>query len=100
MSYLRRTGQLLTLSDSGGPTFIDVSREIGQMDTALCLLATLNSRDWQREVPTQRFTYKLVDAEVPEKIAANLVDRHDRFASVLRHQQKQCWRGVFWTGHV
>ena len=56
--------------------------------TALSLLAGFDPYDRQCKISTQGLAQKLVDREVPEKISAHFIGRHDGFAAILCHEQK------------
>jgi len=67
-------GELLAFFNCGAAPFIDVSRQIHQMNAPLSFLACLNPNDRQCNVSAESLAQQLVDREMPEKIAAYLVD--------------------------
>jgi hypothetical protein len=74
---MRLPGELLASFNCGAAPFIDVSRQIHQihqMNAPLSFLACLNPNDRQCNVSAESLAQQLVDREVPEKIAAYLVD--------------------------
>jgi hypothetical protein len=86
-SYSCLPGELVAFFHSGFAPFIDVGRQIHQMNASLSFLACLNAYDRQGKIAAERFAQKFIDREMSKEITANLVNRHNGFAIILCHQE-------------
>jgi hypothetical protein len=84
-SYLCLPGKLAAFLHGSGPPFVDVGRQIHQMNSALGFLTGLDPHDRQAEIPSEGLAQEFVDREVAEEITTDLIDGHNGFAAVLSH---------------
>lgn len=59
------------------------------MDATLGFLARLDPHNRQGNVAPKSFAQQLLCRQMAKKVLANLIERYNGFAVVLRHQQKQ-----------
>jgi len=82
--------QLRTLFARSIPLLVQVESQISNVYASGALLARFKSGDGQLDVSCQHLALEYERCEVREVVSAYLVERDNRHAVVLRHQNKGC----------